>query len=277
MNIANRLRPVLERPLLLGACFGALGGFFIDALRGDMFGILGGTAIVLIGILIGVLCGAFHALEIEAATVGALALIYFVVAFTPLADSIAVRWVRDDPLPASTDAVVVLSSGVLADSALNATGVDRLLSGLTIARRLDAPRIITSQVRGIHDHVVVTSATEQRRLIALAGLASRWAIIDSVHSTHDEALQSARALLPAARRIVLVTSPMHTRRACRVFEAVGFVVTCAAATEHTYLTWHPASSADRLASFAWWVYERLGIFKYTRMGWFKVAVPSPGA
>jgi uncharacterized SAM-binding protein YcdF (DUF218 family) len=270
MNLANRLRPVLERPLLLGACFGALGGFFIDALRGDVFVVaLQPTTLVLFGILAGVLCGAMHALEFEAATVGALAIIYFAIAFTPLADSLANRWIRNDRVPPSADAVVVLSSDVLADGALNATGIDRLLTGIAIARRIDAPRIVTTRVREVYGRDTITSDLEQRRQIAIAGLEARWIVADSVYSTRDEAVRTAALLGPAVRRIVLVTSPMHTRRACRTFERVGFVVACAAAMEHTSLTRRPWTTHDRFAAFGAYVYERLGMIKYARRGWVR--------
>ena len=78
----------------------------------------------------------------------------------------------------------------------------------------------------------------------------------------------ARLLLPAgARSIALVTSPMHTRRACATFERAGFRVHCVSSGEGLAVTRHPVTSLDRLAAFREYVYERLGMVEYRAKGW----------
>jgi uncharacterized SAM-binding protein YcdF (DUF218 family) len=105
-------------------------------------------------------------------------------------------------------------------------------------------------------------------MVALSHVAAKWDVVDSVYSTRDEASRAAALLVPAgAKTIVVVTSPMHTRRACATFEGVGFKVYCQPAREHDHDTWHPAGPADRLAAFRSYLYERLGMVKYRVKGW----------
>ena len=53
-----------------------------------------------------------------------------VVAFTPVMPLLANRWIRADSLPASVDAVVVLSADVTSGGNLSAAAADRLLETL---------------------------------------------------------------------------------------------------------------------------------------------------
>ena len=78
----------------------------------------------------------------------------------------------------------------------------------------------------------------------------------------------AALLLPQGRRsVVVVTAPMHTRRACAVFEAVGFAVACHETLEHEHVTARPVTARDRLATFRDFFYEQLAMAKYRWMGW----------
>lgn len=194
---------------------------------------------------------------------------YLVVAFTPVITGPIARWVRADSATSRpADAVVVLTSGVKSDSSLDVAGMDRLLTGLEIITTGGAPRIVTTRVSRSFGRRLVSTNSDQRRLIHLARADSAWSEVDTVSSTRDEATRVARLLLPAgARNIVVVTSPMHTRRACATFEAVGFHVRCVPAREHQWSTWHPTSGLDRLAAFREYLYERLGMMKYRTKGW----------
>jgi uncharacterized SAM-binding protein YcdF (DUF218 family) len=73
---------------------------------------------------------------------------------------------------------------------------------------------------------------------------------------------------PAAPvQIALVTSPMHTRRACATFEKLGFRVVCVPALERDHDTWHPVTAEDRLAAWRAYLYERLAWVEYSYRGW----------
>ena len=79
------------------------------------------------------------------------------------------------------------------------------------------------------------------------------------------------------RRIAVVTSPMHTRRACAVFEAVGFVVSCTAARMRDASGLPDARTpVNRLALFGQWIYEVAAMADYAARGWLRSRKqPSP--
>jgi len=160
-------------------------------------------------------------------------------------------WPRVDPLPAQpVSLVVVLSSGVAPDSQLDGASRERIRAGIAMAETLKV-RLVTT--RTSVSPAGPTSDYGQRLLIEPSGLAPRWTIIDRVvRSTRDEAA-AARSTFPNVSRIVVLTSRFHTRRACGMFEQVGFQVTCRAAPQR------PRSVFGQLYDY---LYERLATWKY---------------
>jgi uncharacterized SAM-binding protein YcdF (DUF218 family) len=245
---------------------GALVGLAADQLGfRDITHLQFGTSILLWTVFGGVL-GWFRRSLLSACAVLVVVLL-FVLTATPLAAGLAAGWVRDDGIRHPLDAVVVLSSGMKSDSLLDPVGTERLLMAIEVARATGTTRLVTTRARYFLNGEMMTTEPGQRRLLELARFDSGWAVVDSVFSTRDEAVQSARLLLPAAKRVAVVTSPMHTRRACATFERVGFDVTCIAAREIANVTRKPLSPEDRLAAWRAWVYEHLGMVKYRWKGW----------
>jgi uncharacterized SAM-binding protein YcdF (DUF218 family) len=252
----------------IGAAAGGFAGFMMAALGArEILGIQSDARIALIATVVGAIVGALNGRWILLAIDGVLFLVFLIVGYTPVMFGVASGWVRDDPLPPAADAIVVLSASVKSDGALNAEGVERLLTGLELFQRLLAPRIFTTAVESEFPNGVRMSTADQKRLIQLGGAAAAWTSLTGVFTTRDEALQAATQLPAGAHTVIVVTSPMHTRRACATFEAVGFKVICKAATEHHFVTWHPLVPTDRLESFGAYVYERLGMVKYRSKGW----------
>ena len=177
---------------------------------------------MIIGLLAGTLIGFLRGHWILLGLDGLLATIFLVVGYTPLMTRIAPKWVRSDPIPADADAIVVLSAGVLSDTALNVEGTERLISGLELFQRGIAPRLFTTEVENEYPDGVRSTTPDQARLIKLAGATAAWTVLQGVFTTRDEALQSAVKLPEGARRLVVVTSPMHTRRACATFHGASF-------------------------------------------------------
>jgi uncharacterized SAM-binding protein YcdF (DUF218 family) len=226
-------------------------------------------AYLVVGVMIGAVAGQFEwtRLIAYASLVAAVALA--TVTLTPIIDGPVSSWIRHDTLPPSPlDAVVVLSSSVNRDGVLDVSGTERLLSGLAVWRRNHARLLITTRVEDRGGGRTVTSDADQRALIQLGGDISAWRIAHPAHTTHDEALRTAEMLAPASSRsIAVVTSPLHTRRACATFEALGFHVVCIPSDERRYAVHALSGSAERFDAFFDWLYEQLGIIKYRTKGW----------
>ena len=249
-----------------GAALGALAGCLLVLLgAGDIVGPTAfqfGALCALPGAAIGLLRRTRALLALDAL----LGVVVCLVAFLPWT-GVMDRWVRADPVPKRPlDAIVVLSGGLTSDSTL--FGADRLLAGLELYRAGAAPRIVTTRVWALKAGAKIGSDRDQRRLVELGGATAGWMVVDTIGSTRDEAVGSAELLLPMnARRIIVVTSPSHTHRACAAFEKVGFEVSCRPAVERTLPTWHGSSPDDRLSVFRSLLYELLGMVKYRAMGW----------
>ena len=259
-------RPEMLRLGAQGALLGALAGRLATDLGLVLINHLSGVPSMVLGAVLGAVCMWLGWALVVLAIDGALLLLYLTIACTAVPRALAERWVRTDSV-GTVDAVVVLSSGIASNGGLADQGVDRLLAGLELMHAGKAPRLVTTRaVRETHGRLLTTVAAQQR-VVGLVDV-PKWDIVGDVKTTRDEAVQSAALLLPAgARRIAVVTSPTHTRRACATFAKVGFTVTCVAAFEHTLPTWHPDEFDERLASFRAYVHERLGMVKYSWDGW----------
>jgi len=198
------------------------------------------------------------------------ALVTATVVLSPLSHAIAACWVRREPLPQSgVPAVVVLSVGLNPDTTMSSEAADHLLMALELVREGKAKSLVTTTTANVFPTGFVSSETDQRRIVGLLGQQIDWLRTPPGRSTHDEAVASAKLLIPrGTRRIAVVTSPMHTRRACAVFEAVGFDVTCVPARLRTAggLPMSPGP-IDRLAIFGQWVYEVTAMAEYAFRGW----------
>lgn len=199
-------------------------------------------------------------------------LVTALIAYTPVIDAPARSLVdRDRRPPAAAGAVVVLGADVTPDSLLYEQSLDRMLSGVELVRSGAAPLLVVPGNVREDGARRIPATPDQRRLIALAGIDStRVLVSESVYSTRDEAVRAQQLLTPrGVRHIYLVTSPVHSRRACRTFARVGFVVTCwPSHSRDVPLT--PGAlrrSTDRLAAFRLWLYEQVATAVYHTRGW----------
>jgi uncharacterized SAM-binding protein YcdF (DUF218 family) len=115
-----------------------------------------------------------------------------------------------------------------------------------------------------------SSERDQRALAARLGVA-RDLLVDSVHVTRDEAVrEAALARREGWRRLLVVTSPYHSRRACAAYERAGVAVLCAPAPSRDYALGGPhplAGPGERVAAFRDWLYETVGWAVYRARGW----------
>ncbi len=188
--------------------------------------------------------------------------------WSPIVPQLARPFVRNDAVNLdNVDAVFVFSNSVNSHGLVAGEGVDRLLTGIALRAKRPTLPLLVSIVRSDERVNGISSIADQRALIALAPAAGPVEWIDSVASTRDEAVRLTRkAFLAHWKRVAVVTSPMHTRRACATVETLGLAVTCVAAP------WRPAgwparTSSDRLLVMQRLTYEALAWAQYRISGW----------
>jgi uncharacterized SAM-binding protein YcdF (DUF218 family) len=199
---------------------------------------------------------------------GILALLCVVVAYTPLVSAAATPLIRRDSIPARVDAIAVLSMGVTPDGLMRGETLDRLLTGLMLARRGIAPVMLVSMERRAYNGAPVSDSADLRNVSALVGAATPIIFVDSIFTTRTEALRMlAIARANGWKRVAVVTSPLHTRRACATFEAVGFKVVCVPAAVRGSGLYAGSNAEDKLRAFRSWLYETFATDEYRRRGW----------
>jgi uncharacterized SAM-binding protein YcdF (DUF218 family) len=195
---------------------------------------------------------------------GILALICIAVAYTPLVSAVGRPLIRRDSIPARVDAIAVLSAGFSLDGMMQRETLERLMSGVTLARRGLAPVMLVSMERANR----VSDSADLQSVISLLGEGTRTILVDSVTTTRTEALRmKAIARANGWQTLAVVTSPLHTRRACATFEAVGFKVVCVPATVRGSGLIPGSIAEARLRDFRSWLYETFATDSYRRRGW----------
>lgn len=195
------------------------------------------------------------------------ALAWCTIALTPVARYAVQGLVRDDSIPAHVDAVIVLSGSVTTDGGLSVEALDRALAGLELVRKGASSTIVFTEVHA-PDRPGVTGAADQRRLVALLPRGVRVITVRRIGTTRMEAERTAIVIPPhSVTAIAVVTSPLHTKRACATFEHVGYRVSCVAAFSRDISVRTLSTASERLAAFRMAVYERAALVSYRRHGW----------
>jgi uncharacterized SAM-binding protein YcdF (DUF218 family) len=190
------------------------------------------------------------------------ATLWLAVAATPLTSALASGLIRRDAV-APADAVVVLASDVQGNGELTPSATSRLLHGMELLHEGLAPRLVLSEIAGRPSH----AAAARPRLAAL-GVAPELIVVGPVRNTHDEAVAFARALRERGlRRVLMVTSPLHTRRAAAALEHEGLEVLSSPSGETSYDLDGLDYIDDRLRAFGDVLHERLGWVVYRWRGW----------
>ena len=192
------------------------------------------------------------------------------VAYTPLVRALASPLIRVDAKPARVDAIAALSAGVTPDGLLRSESLDRTLSGIELQRKGFASTLMISRERARLGKGTVTDSADLARIADLTNSAPAIVFVDSIFTTRTEALRMKKiGDAHGWRRIAVVTSPLHSRRACATFEAVGFQVVCApAAVRGSGLDPH-STPQDRFWGFRSWLYETFATDSYKRRGWIR--------
>jgi uncharacterized SAM-binding protein YcdF (DUF218 family) len=194
-------------------------------------------------------------------------LAWLAVALTPVARIAARGLERRNTVPAHVNAVVVLSGGVNDDGLIGQEAVDRLLHGMSLVRSGVSDTLLLT-VYHAEGRPAITSARDELRIATLLPGGVTIMQVGQIGTTHTEAVRSAQVLPPArAPLIAVVTSPLHSYRACGTFERVGYQVVCAPSLSRDIALGALDRIRDRLLTFRMAVYERAALVEYHVRGW----------
>ena len=256
------------RAALAGAIVAALAAIGAHVLGVQQLLRISNLALYLPAAFFGAAVGATRLKPLVWVPAGVVATLSILVAYTPIVSSLARPLIRRDALPPSVDAIAVLSGGFTADGLVGYETLDRLLTGLSLAKRGIASTVLVSREGYLPRGKVASDSADLQNLVALVGPLPEVIFVDSVFTTRTEAL---RARTIAAERhwstLAVVTSPMHSRRACATFEAVGFTVVCVPAILRQSGLGDDANPEDRLRAFRSWLYETFASASYASRGW----------
>jgi len=193
----------------------------------------------------------------------ALALLWLLVCFTPFAGWLGRGLVRRDP-PARADAIFVTASSIQESGGLTSVAMTRLVHGLELLADGSAPTLVLSDLRPPRPSYLQAA----KSLLEHLGVRGALEVLGPNGNTHDEAVRLADlARSRGWRRVIVVTSPYHTRRACAAVEHENLAVTCSPSAETGFDVDDPWNSEERRRAFTSAIHERIGWWMYSRRGW----------
>ncbi len=201
---------------------------------------------------------------------GTLTCLTFLVSYTPIVRPLIAEFIRADTIALSSppDVVVVLSGDLTDRGLITGMALDRLLSGAMLATQRGIPSIALSVTALEDGEFRADSERDQRALVAMLAPLAALHFVRDVHSTRDEAVAfAALARAQGWRRVMLVTSPSHSRRACMSLERVGLSVECRPADARTHDPGGLAGSEIRRLVFQDVLYESAATLLYRVRGW----------
>jgi uncharacterized SAM-binding protein YcdF (DUF218 family) len=200
-----------------------------------------------------------------AAAAAAVACLWLAVAYSPLVARAADGLVRRDTLAAG-DAVFVFAASMQRDGEPTAATTARLLRGIELVAAGRAARLVVSDLVDYPPSTPVAL----RWVAAFAARPVEVVSIGAIRNTREEALALAKLCRERGwRRVLAVTSPVHTTRACGALERAGLDVVCAPSLETRYDLETLQEARDRRNAFAPILHERIGLLVYRRRGWVR--------
>ncbi len=253
------------RGLGVGLAVGALAGSLARDLDLTAAASFWGDRLVMVvvGTVAGALLWATRLRPLAAGIALGLGVLWLAASYTPLAGWLAAGLVRADPLQRG-EAVLVLSSRLQRDGEPTSESASRLLRGLELLADGQASRLIlTEKPAPLARYAPLAKSFMQR-----FGLSQELLTVGPVQTTRDEAVAAARLCRERGwKRLLVVTSPTHTRRACATVEAEGIEVVCVPAVETRFDLETLDRPEERLALFGQVLHERAGYWVYLRRGW----------
>lgn len=267
MQVASRLKDSAPHALS-GAVLGTLCAVAAHVLGVQQLLRRPELALYIPAALVGAILGVTRLRRLLWIAAASIALVAILVVYTPLVSTLARPLIRRDPIPPSVDAIAILSAGFTRDSLMRGETLDRLLTGFALSRGGLAPVLLVSRERASYGEKAVSDSADLASVTRLAGAETKTIFVDSIATTRTEALRMrAIARLNGWKTVAVVTSPMHTRRACATFEAVGFRVVCVPAAVRGSGFYSGSYPTERLSAFRSWLYEAFATDSYRRRGW----------
>jgi uncharacterized SAM-binding protein YcdF (DUF218 family) len=263
--MANRAPDSFWPRAATGLALGALAGLVAHELELlSLLSIWGDRAFIVVGAgILGALIGCTPWRGLVAAAAGGAVGLWLLVAFTPLCAHLAQGLTRRDPV-GPADAVFVLASRLQADGEPTPDALSRLLHALELLGQSSAPRLILSE----QAPPARSYAEAARPLLDHLGLRTELLTVGPIRNTHDEA-EAVGALfrMRGWKRLLVVTSPTHSRRACAALEHEGIAVLSSPSVETRFDLETLDRADDRLVAFGSLIHERVGYWVYRRRGW----------
>ena len=259
-----------SKDFLTGAAVGALAGLIIKDL--DLTMVVSywdqRGPLVAVAACVGAISWLTSLRKLLAFTVAALGILWLAVAFTPLTHWMAHDLPRRDSLQ-KADAVFVLASGLQSDGELSTSSMSRLVRGLELIGEGWAPRLILSE----HPKPYPRYRDAASKLLESLGLEAEIIVVGPTRNTHDEAVAVGEVVRARAfDRIIVVTSPSHTRRASAALEAEGVAVTSVPAQQIRFDFENlgtPFDADSHVRAFGPVLHERVGLVYYRLRGWIE--------
>jgi uncharacterized SAM-binding protein YcdF (DUF218 family) len=262
----------VRAPSAVVRLLGALLGFAIIVIAESigLIGIFGVdvTIVRVVAIIVGALVAPTAGGGLLWVLTGTLVVLNLLVSYTPLVRPLVPMFVRQDRPIETSQAIVVLSGAMNDEGLLNRQALARLLAGMQLVRERGTPSLALSVSHQRVNGREVTTEADQRALVALGAPGADLRFVREVYSTRDEALAfAALARTHGWKTVTVVTSPMHSNRACAAFERVGLIVECHPAPQRDYSLVHLDRPENRRLAFDDVVYESAAWLLYKIRGW----------
>ena len=257
------------RGLFSGAAFGFLLGLVAKELDfASLVSFWGDRAlIVLSSTAMGGLLGLARLEKLMIAAAAAGATLWALVALGPLTHWMSEGLAREDPRQ-KADAVFVLASGLQGDGDLSTVAMSRLLGGLELLGEGWAPRLVLSELPAPRPRYRDAAC----ELMDSLGMSHEILTVGPVRNTHDEAVAVGELVRDLGfERLLVVTSPGHSRRASLALEAQGVRVISVPSVEtlYDYENLADARGDERVRAFPALIHEHVGLLYYRYKGWIR--------
>lgn len=188
-------------------------------------------------------------------------LLTFVVLYSPLVPGMVGLLLEEDP-PEQVDAIVVLGTYVSDSGFLSNEGMNRLLRGIELAREGYASTLITAA----YSKGAPTPDRDRANLEPLL-VGINLVTAASSENTFDESRAVIQYLQKCgSKKILLVTSPLHTRRSKAVFQRAGVLALVVPCPQRDNSLTRLNEPRYRWAVFWGCLYETLGLILYRSQG-----------